>query len=58
MVPREAALAMEPFFASCREAFERADVAAVAEHFGESVHGAVRPRRMRGRVRPASLEDG
>jgi len=40
MVPRKAALAIELFFASYREAFERADVAAVAAHFGESVHVA------------------
>lgn len=40
MRQRELVALVESFLASYREAFERADAAAVAEHFGESVHVA------------------
>ena len=40
MLPEGVPRAVEPFFASYREAFERGDAAAIAEHFGESVHVA------------------
>jgi ketosteroid isomerase-like protein len=40
MPQRQPVSAVESFFTSYREAFERADAAAVAEHFGESVHVA------------------
>ena len=40
MLPEEIAPTVERFFTSYREAFERGDTSALAEHFGESVHVA------------------